>query len=99
MMKQMAGMAGMGARKAVVKARKGKGASRKGNPASRAALARGEQTKALEKAQGAAPAGQNPFGLPEGGQLPDLSTLNLPGGPGGFGLPKPPAGPVPRRRG
>jgi signal recognition particle subunit SRP54 len=102
MMRQMAGMAGMGARKAVRQARKGKGASRKGNPAARAAIARGEQAKAQQPK--AAPAGQNPFGLPDGG-LPDLSKLKLPGGPGGpggsggFGLPKPPPGPQPRRRG
>jgi signal recognition particle subunit SRP54 len=96
MMRQMAGMAGLGGmRKAQRQARNGKGASRKGNPAARAAIARGEHSeKASQK-----PAPANPFGLPPGGEMPDLSKLKLPGGPGGFGLPKPPAGPPPRRRG
>ncbi len=95
MMKQMAGMAGLGGvRKARRQVKKGKGASRKGNPAARAAVQRGEGAPAAEK-----PAAVNPFGLPAGGQLPDLSKLQLPGGPGGLNLPKPPAGPPPRRRG
>jgi signal recognition particle subunit SRP54 len=98
MMKQMAGMAGLGvARKARRQVKKGKGASRKGNPAARAAATRGEAAAPVVK-----PAGANPFGLPGGGQQPDLSKLQLPGGMGGLGLPggpKPPAGPPPRRRG
>jgi signal recognition particle subunit SRP54 len=96
MMRQMAGMAGLGGiRKAQRQARKGKGASRKGNPAARAAIARGERSERTSQKPGPV----NPFGLPADGELPDLSKLKLPGGPGGFGLPKPPAGPPPRRRG
>ncbi len=96
MMKQMAGMAGVGggARKARRQVKKGKGASRKGNPAARAAIERGGPAPEAENAP------INPFGLPPGGQLPDLSKLT--GGPGGLGLPggpRPPAGPPPRRRG
>jgi signal recognition particle subunit SRP54 len=93
MMKQMAGMAGLGggARKAKRQEKKGKGASRKGNPAARAAAARGEVAAAAEKPP------VSPFGLPPGGQMPDLSKLQLP--PGGFGGPGAPAGPPPRRRG
>ncbi len=94
MMKQMAGMAGMGGiRKAQKQIKKGKGASRKGNPAARAAAASGKPAPASK------PAPENPFGLPAGGQMPDLSKLQM---PGAFGLPggaKPPAGPPPRRRG
>jgi signal recognition particle subunit SRP54 len=93
MMKQMAGMAGLGgARKARKQVKKAKGASRKGNPAARAAAAQAPAAAPAEKAPS-----QNPFGLPAGGQLPDLSKLQLPGG--GLNLPKPPAGPPPRRRG
>ncbi len=96
MMKQMAGMAGLGgARKARRQVKKGKGASRKGNPAARAAAARTVPSADRDGA-GKAP-GPNPFGLPADGQLPDLSKLQLPGG--GMNLPKPPAGPPPRRRG
>ncbi len=91
MMKQMAGMAGLGAaRKARRQVKKGKGASRKGNPAARAAAAQATPAARPEKTSG-----QNPFGLPADGQLPDLSKLQLP--PGGFNLPKPPQGPQPRR--
>ncbi|MGZ4114899.1 MAG: SDR family oxidoreductase, partial [Actinomycetota bacterium] len=60
--------------------------------AARAAAARAVPPAAAEK-----PAGSNPFGLPAGGAMPDLSKLQLPGG--GLNLPKPPAGPPPRRRG
>jgi signal recognition particle subunit SRP54 len=96
MMRQMAGMAGLGgARKARRQEKKGKGASRKGNPAARAAAAKGAAAAQADK-----PSAPNPFGLPAGGgQVPDLSKLQMPGGAGGFGLPKPPAGPPPRRRG
>jgi signal recognition particle subunit SRP54 len=91
MMKQMAGMAGIGGvRKARRQAKKGKGASRKGNPAARAAAA---QAPAARPA--AETASQNPFGLPGDGKMPDLSKLQMPGGP--FNLPKPPQGPQPRR--
>jgi signal recognition particle subunit SRP54 len=92
MMKQMAGMAGLGGvRKARRQVKKGKGASRKGNPAARAAASQ------ASPAEEPAPqkAGQNPFGLPADGQLPDLSKMRMP--PGGFNLPKPPQGPQPRR--
>jgi signal recognition particle subunit SRP54 len=92
MMKQMAGMAGIGGvRKARRQVKKGKGASRKGNPAARAAAAQAPPTAASTEKR----AGQNPFGLPADGQVPDLSKLQLP--PGGFNLPKPPQGPQPRR--
>jgi signal recognition particle subunit SRP54 len=92
MMKQMAGMTGLGGvRKARRQAKKGKGASRKGNPAARAAAA---QAPPGDRAAAQKP-GQNPFGLPADGQLPDLSKMHMP--PGGFNLPKPPQGPQPRR--
>ena len=91
MMKQMAGMAGIGGvRKARKQVKKAKGASRKGNPAARAAAARAVPPPADEKTPG-----PNPFGLPAGGQMPDMSKLQLPGGP--LNLPKPPQGPQPRR--
>jgi signal recognition particle subunit SRP54 len=90
MMKQMAGMAGLGGvRKARRQVKKGKGASRKGNPAARAA-----QAQAPSEPRPADKTGQNPFGLPGGG-MPDLTKLQLPGGP--LNLPRPPQGPQPRR--
>jgi signal recognition particle subunit SRP54 len=92
LMKQMAGGAGPGMRRAKAAAvrktaKKGKkGASRKGNPAARAAEAQAAERRAAEPQRGGSPLGlPGDGGVPNVGGMPDLSALGV--RPGGFPAP------------